>query len=128
MSGTFSSLTYLNADDNLIAIHSSMPKFNIYIESFKIISESPIKVFLKLREVIFTGIPIIDAKAKFYLMEIASGIKHDVGVINYINGETQSDILLQSDVIPKGSYYLRCEHNTSLIINTYANAPSLQGL
>lgn len=128
ISGTFSSLTYLNADDNLITIHSSMPKFNIYIESFKIISESPIKVFLKLREVIFTGIPIIDTKAKFYLMEIASGIKYDVGVVNYINGENQSDILLQSDVIPKGSYYLRCEHNTSLIINTYASTPSLEAI
>ena len=128
---TFASTSYPSSGDHSLSLTEITPKFNIYIDTYKIVSTAPFKAFMKISEIWFPG-PAGDAlptmSADFYLKEMTSGLEYRVGTINYFFGENQNDVKLESAIVPAGTYYLRVLHNAAVAINTYSSAPTLEAI
>lgn len=128
---TFASTSYPSAGDHSISLAEITPKFNIYIDTYKIVSISPFKAFMKISEIWFPGAAedaLPTMSADFYLKEMTSGLEYRIGTINYFFGESQNDVKLESAIVPAGTYYLRVLHNAAVAVNTYSSAPTLEAI
>ena len=128
---TFASTSYPSSGDHRILLTEITPKFNIYIDTYKIVSIAPFKAFMKISEIWFPGsdgeaLPIMSAD--FYLKEMTSGLEYRLGTVNYFFGGSENDVKLESAIIPAGTYYLRVLHNAAVAINTYSSAPTIEAM